>query len=98
MKILFNLVIVVLTLLALLSGVTKMLLMPQEIEFFGGFGFTNSIIASFGIIQILGGVLLAVQHTRILGSVVVAVTFLVSAVLLIKADMIAVAVPTLVCV
>ena len=98
MKIFLNLVIVILTFLALSSGVTKVLLMQQEIEFFGGSGFTNPIIVSFGIVQILGGVLLAIQRTRILGSAVVAVTFLISAVLLAKAGNIPVAVVTTVCI
>ena len=58
MKIIVNILIVILVLLALLSGGTKVLLMPQELEFFGQFGFSASIIVVFGIIQLGVGVLL----------------------------------------
>ena len=98
MKIFYNLVIVILVLLAISSGVTKVLLMPQDVEFFAEFGFTTPILIIFGAFQLLGGVLLVIRRARIIGSVIVALTFLISAVLLIVMGNLIVAVITLFCV
>lgn len=41
MKVVFIIILFVLILLALSSGISKVLLMPQEVEFFGKYGFSN---------------------------------------------------------
>jgi hypothetical protein len=73
----------ILVFLALSSGVTKMMLMRQDAEFFGAYGFTTPILLAFGAAQFIGGLLLIFQRTRFLGAVIVAITFLISAVLLV---------------
>lgn len=75
----------ILVLLATSSGVTKVILMPQDVEFFSNYGFTNPILIAYGAIQVIGGILLIIQKTRFLGAVIVAITFLISAVVLIMA-------------
>ena len=82
MTIFYYLIVGILVLLALSSGISKTLLMPQEVEFFGKYGFTDPILIGYGLLQIIGGVLLAVPKTRISGAILVAVTFLISAVVL----------------
>lgn len=82
MRILFGIVLTLLILLALSSGVTKVILMQQDVDFFGKYGFTNPVLIAYGALQILGGVLLIIPKCRLYGAIVVAVTFLVSAIVL----------------
>lgn len=96
MKVFVNIVLVILLLLAVSSGAAKVLLMPQDVEFFGRYGFTSSILITFGALQLLGGSLLAPEKTRIVGAVIVGFTFCVSAVFLVIAGNILLAVVTLV--
>ena len=96
MKIVLNLVVAILVLLAASSGVAKIMLMPQEVGFFGEFGFTNPVLIVFGVVQLIGSILLAIPMSRIWGSLLVAVTFLVSAVLLLMGGDSGVAVITLI--
>lgn len=74
------------------------MLMQQDVEFFGKYGFTNSILVTYGVIQLIGGILLISPKTRILGAILVAITFLISLVVLVMAGNIPVAIITLVCV
>lgn len=83
MKIFFYIALVVLVFLAVSSGTTKVLLMPQDVEFFGQYGFSDPILIAYGLVQCVGGVLLAIPETRIFGAVIVAITFLISAVVLV---------------
>ena len=48
MKIVLNIILAILVFLALAAGVTKIMLMPQDVEFFGKYGFTNSILIAYG--------------------------------------------------
>ena len=84
MKIVSNVILAVLVFLALSSAVTKIMLLPREVEFFGQYGFTTPILVVYGIAQLVGGVLLVPQKTRAIGAVIVAITFLISAVVLFK--------------
>ncbi len=60
-----------------------MALMEQEVAFFGKYGFGNVLLVVFGAAQIAGGAMLIFSKTRFVGAVFVALTFAVSAVLLI---------------
>ena len=75
----------ILVFLAVSSGVTKIILMPQDVEFFGLYGFTNPVLIAYGAIQLVGGILLFIAKTRFIAAVIVAITFLISAVVLIMA-------------
>ena len=96
MKLFVNVVLVILVLLAGLSGVSKVMLMPQDVEFFSQYGFTNSVLIIFGVVQLLGGLLLIFSKTRIIGAIIVLLTFLISAVVLLMSGKIMVAFITLV--
>ena len=98
MKIFLNVILAILVALAVSSGVTKIMLMDQDVEFFGSYGFTNPILIAYGAVQLIGGVLLVLPKTRIIGALVVAVTFLVSAVVLVMAGNVPVAIITLICI
>jgi len=78
MKVMFTIILVILILLALSSGLTKVTLMQQDVDFFGKYGFSNPILVAYGLVQIVGGVLLAFRQTRFVGATIVAITFLIS--------------------
>ena len=86
MKIFLNIALVILVFLAVSSGLTKIMLLEQEVEFFSEYGFNHSILMLFGIVQLVGGILLVLLKTRMVGAIVVAITFLISAVMLILAQ------------
>lgn len=85
MSILLKVNLAILVFLAVSSGVTKIMLMPQDVEFFGNYGFTSPVLMAYGVAQLIGGILLIIQKTRFVGAVIVIITFLVSAVVLIMA-------------
>ena len=85
MKIVFYVILAILVFLAVSSGITKIILMPQDVDMFGQYGFSNPILIAFGVMQLVGGILLAWPKQRVTGAVVVAITFLVSAVVLVLA-------------
>jgi hypothetical protein len=72
--------------------------MQQDVEFFGKYGFTNPILIAYGAVQLLGGILLILPKSRIIGAVLVAITFLVSAVVLAMEGNIPVTIVTLICI
>ena len=83
MKNVSTVILVILVLLAVSSGTTKLLLMEQDVNFFIGNGFTRSMLMTFGFVQVLGGLLMVFAKTRFVGATVVAITFLLSLVMLI---------------
>ena len=96
MKIASTIVLIVLVCLAILSGVTKITLMQQDVEFFGKYGFSNPMLIGFGATQLIGGVLMTFKKTRFSGAAIVAITFLASLVLLLLDGNIPVSMVTLV--
>lgn len=97
MKYLFYAILVVLVFLAVSSGIAKIILMQQDVDFFGQYGFTNPILIGFGIVQLVGGVMLVPPRTRVIGASIVAVTFLISAIVLFMAGAVPIALVTLFC-
>lgn len=96
MKIAFTIVLVVLTFLAISSGITKVILLQQDVEFFGRYGFSNRILVAYGVVQLIGGVLLPFNKTRFVGAAIVAITFLVSLVVLLMDGNIPVSIATII--
>ena len=94
MKIVSTVILVILVILAVSSGATKVLLMEQDVAFFGKYGFSNPILVAFGAAQLIGGLLMVFVKTRFAGAAIVAITFLVSLVLLLVDGNIAVGVIT----
>ena len=85
MDIFLKVILAILIFLAVSSGVTKIMLMPQEVDFFSNYGFTNPILIAYGAAQLIGGIMLIMKKTRFIGAFVVSITFLISAVVLIIA-------------
>ena len=82
MRVISTIILAMLVLLAAASGITKILLLQQDVDFFGKYGFSDPILIGFGLIQLLGGLLLIFEKTRFTGAAIVAVTFLISLALL----------------
>lgn len=82
MKLAFTIILSILVLLAISSGITKITLMQQDVEFFGKYGFSEPLLIAFGASQLVGGLLMPFRKTRFVGAAIVAVTFVVSLVLL----------------
>jgi hypothetical protein len=70
------------------------MLMPQEIEFFGGIGFNHLMLIIFGASQIVGGLMMTLSKTRFVGVIIVGFTFAISAVALFLSANIMVAIIT----
>lgn len=96
MKIASMIVVVLLMFLAMSSGVTKIALMEQDVNFFGKYGFSNPMLIAFGATQLVGGALMAFRKTRFSGAAVVAITFLISLATLIMDGNIPVSIVTIV--
>ena len=95
-KILFTIILAILIFLAVSSGVTKVALMQQDVEFFGKYGFSNPILIIYGLVQILGGIMLMLKKTRFVGAAIVAITFLISLVVLLMEGNIPVSIVTVI--
>jgi len=54
------------------------MLMPQDVEVFSKYGFSDLILRLFGAIQLIGGILLPFRKTRIFAAAIIAITFFVS--------------------
>ncbi|MGI9237969.1 MAG: DoxX family protein [Woeseiaceae bacterium] len=94
MKIVLAILLAILTFLAVFSGITKISLMPQDVEFFGQYGFSNAMLIVFGAVQLIGGILLPFKKTRFWGATIVAITFLISLAILLMDGNIPVSVVT----
>ena len=96
MKLASTIILVLLMFLAISSGVTKIALMQQDVDFFGKYGFSNPILIAFGATQLIGGFLLPFKRTRFSGAAIVAMTFLISLVMLLMEGNIPVSIATIV--
>jgi len=75
-------VLIVLILLGISAGVAKILKMPEELAFFQAVGLGESIVLLFGIVQLVGGILLIFRRTRFAGALVSTSTYLASAIMI----------------
>lgn len=78
MKIVNILIVAIIALLSIAAGFAKVMQAPQEVEFLQGLGLSTGLIMVFGLIQIVGGVLLAVKKARLPGAILVTSAFAVS--------------------
>ncbi|MRX27198.1 DoxX family protein [Kangiella sp. HZ709] len=72
---------IIIALLSLAAGAAKVMQTPQEVEFLTGQGLNLNLIIAFGVFQILGGILLLVPKTKLIGSVISLIAFTASAIL-----------------
>ena len=75
-------VIVLLVLLGAAAGLAKITLAPPEVGLFKGIGLGTPVVLAFGILQLIGALLLVLQKTRFTGAVILDVTFTLSVVMI----------------
>ena len=75
--------VVLLILLSVFSGISKIMQVPQEIDFFQGeMGFSVNTIILFGVAQLIAGTLLVFNNTRTTGAIILAATLCVSTIII----------------
>jgi len=74
--------VAIIALLSIAAGLAKVMQTQQEMEFLEGLGLSSALIVVFGLIQIAGGLLLALKKTRMLGAILVMSALVVSAALI----------------
>ena len=77
-----TIILVLLVLLGAAAGLAKITLAPPEVQFFKGIGLGTSVVLAFGILQLIGALLLVPQKTRFIGAVILDVTFTLSVVMI----------------
>ncbi len=80
MKTLNGILLVLLILLSLATGITKLIQMPEEMELFRGAGFPDALTIVFGVIQVVGGLLLTLTNYRSYGALIMMITFVVASI------------------
>jgi hypothetical protein len=82
MKLALKITGILIGLLSIAAGFAKASLVPEEADFLSGLGLSETMIISFGILQILGGILFIIPKTLRYGGCVVALGFIASAILI----------------
>lgn len=80
MKTLNLILLIVLILLSLSTGITKLIQMPAEMELFRHAGFSDTLTIIFGVIQVIGGLLLIPSKYRKYGALIMLITFVIASV------------------
>ncbi|MEM7369141.1 MAG: DoxX family protein [Bacteroidota bacterium] len=80
--------LIILILLSIATAVTKLIQMPEEMELFRHAGFSDSMTILFGIIQLVGGILLVPGKTRKYGAIVMLSTFVIATIVVFMKGMI----------
>ncbi|MGI9200301.1 MAG: hypothetical protein ACR2QL_04530 [Woeseiaceae bacterium] len=74
---------ILLALLGVAAGVSKMMQTPQEMAFFQGeMGYSSQLIVAFGALQFLGGVMMAFKKTRLAGAILLGLTLFLSCIVI----------------
>lgn len=81
MKILNVIIVSLMSLLSISAGFAKIMQVPQEMTFLISFGLSTTTILIFGIVQVIGGLLLAIPKTRLVGATLIIIAFLLSTIL-----------------
>ena len=82
MRILKIILLAIVVLLGLGSGIAKVMLLADDLHFFGKIGLSEVGIQIFGTLQMIGALMLPFQKWRFLGSLILIITFLSSTSLL----------------
>ena len=82
-KILYLALVAIIALLSIAAGAAKIMESPQETQFLQTFGFNSVLIITYGLVQVVGGVLIAIPKTVKWGSVVTLSAFALSTILIV---------------
>ena len=88
---------ILLALLGVAAGTAKIMQTPQEMAFFqGAMGFSAEAIMAFGLLQLIAGIMLVFDKTRLVGAGLLGMTLFLSTIVIFMADKIGFAVVSLV--
>lgn len=79
MKLINTILLAVVVIFCIAAGAAKIMQLPQEINFLQSVGLSSLQIMIFGIMQLLGGLLVAIRRTRVIGCMLVVVALLIMA-------------------
>ena len=82
MKLVRKINLVLLGLLSLSAGAAKVMQVPAEVGFFQDAGLSIKLLILLGAVQLAGGILLLFQNVRKTGATIMAVTFLISSIVI----------------
>ena len=74
--------LVAVLLLALASGIAKIMLIPEELAFFQKVGLTETAIILVGILQIISAALILINRFSKIGATLLGITFIFSTILI----------------
>lgn len=89
MKIVRTLLLGILILLSLSTGLVKLFQMQEEMELFQAVGWPMGLIIAFGVVQMIGGLLLILPVTRKYGAWIMIATFSIATIVLFLNGMVA---------
>ena len=81
-KIVNILIISVIAFISISAGLAKVMQIEQEVEFLQSFGLSSALIVAFGVVQLVGGVLLIPSKTRMFGAVLASSALIGSTILI----------------
>lgn len=96
MKVLYYVATLIIVLLAVSSGIAKIMLVEQEVSTFGQVGFSNPLLIAFGCTQLIGAILFLMPKLKKIGGCILGITFLTSAIVLFLLNNVVLGVITLV--
>lgn len=82
MDLLNKLNLALITVLSVAAAVPKLMRMPAELSFFASLGMGGVVVLVFGLVQLIGGLLMLRSATRAWGGRLAATAFLASAIML----------------
>ena len=82
MEILKTINLTLITILVIAAGVPKLMSMEHEVQFFSDVGLGTWALIPFGVIQSIGGILMALPSTRRVGAITSAVMLALSTLML----------------
>lgn len=89
MRIGWKILLVLVILLSLATGATKIAQMPEEMQLFGNAGFNTWATVLFGLVQIAGGMMMAFRKTRKIGAIIMTMTFAAASIVVFVNEMMA---------
>ena len=82
--VLSTILIVVIVTMGFGAGMAKILVLPNEVEFFSKVGLNEAMLITFGSFQLLGSILFIPSKTRIAGGLLLTLLFGISSILIIR--------------
>lgn len=87
MKVILKVVLVLLIMLSISTGLVKLARMDEEMILFRNAGWSDVLIVLFGVVQLIGGLLLLPAKTRKNGALLMTFTYLIATIVVFMNEM-----------